>query len=65
MSDNAPITLRITPSLKLRLIKIANREDRSVSATIRRSIKEYVEKAEKRYGISYDISPNGEIQDKM
>ena len=46
MKQEAPINLRITSSLKDRLIKIANSEERSVSATIRRAIREYVENGE-------------------
>lgn len=46
MRKDAPITMRITPDLKVRLAKIATKEDRSLSATIRRAIREYVEARE-------------------
>ena len=46
MNKNAPITLRITPKLKIELTQIATSEDRSVSATIRRAVREYVAKRE-------------------
>jgi|AntAceMinimDraft_16_1070373.scaffolds.fasta_scaffold00271_3 predicted transcriptional regulator len=46
MNKDAPITMRITPTLKLKLAKIATEEERSLSATIRRAIREYVEKRE-------------------
>ncbi len=46
MRKDAPITMRITPDLKFRLAKIATKEDRSLSATIRRAIREYVETRE-------------------
>lgn len=46
MNKGTPITLRVNPVLKERLKKIADSEDRSVSATIRRAIREYVETRE-------------------
>ena len=44
MNKDAPITMRITPKLKLQLAEIATKEDRTLSATIRRAIREYVER---------------------
>ncbi len=48
VNKDAPITLRINSNLKSRLGEIATKEDRSLSATIRRAIHEYIEKRETR-----------------
>ncbi len=47
MNKDAPITLRLTPRLKIELAKIATKEDRSLSATIRTAIREYIESRER------------------